>query len=222
MKRIFSMTLEDWNTFLQFASAVLLGLTFAGGAWAIWTGYVLGKRQEERIATAGRDASDANKKAAEAGEGTAKALAQVAEANARAAEANRIAEQERLARLQIEARFAHRKVSADQAKILKQELHNLTGHKITVTTAALQPEIVEYAKQIAEALRAAGLDASFQGALLPVSQAGLLLLSNVDRMQDAQAIAGAFINAGMATGKVPGQSVPHGYGELEVNVGPKE
>jgi hypothetical protein len=83
MKRIFSMTLEGWNTFLQFASAVLLGLTFAVGAGAIWTGYVLGKRQEVRIAATERGTAEANKKVAEAGEGTAKALAEVAAANER-------------------------------------------------------------------------------------------------------------------------------------------
>jgi hypothetical protein len=152
---------------------------------------------------------------------TAKALERVANAEQQAAESNRIAEQERLARLQIEERLAPRHVSSDQAKTLKQELLNLVGHKITVTTAALQPEIVEYAQQIARALRAAGLDASFQGALLPISQAGLLLVSGPDRLQEADAIGGAFIKAGMVTGKISLRSVPN-VGDLEVVVGPKE
>jgi hypothetical protein len=49
IKKAFSMSLEHWNTVLQFASAVLLGMTFAVGAGAIFTGYLIGKRQDERI-----------------------------------------------------------------------------------------------------------------------------------------------------------------------------
>lgn len=45
MKRIFSMTLEEWNTVLKFGSAVLLGLTFAVGALTIFTSHILSKRQ---------------------------------------------------------------------------------------------------------------------------------------------------------------------------------
>src|SRR5438046_8263577 len=80
---IFSWALEDWNITLQFASLVLLGLTFAIGGGAIVTGYFVGKRQEVRIANAGRDAAEATKKAAEANEGTARALADAASANER-------------------------------------------------------------------------------------------------------------------------------------------
>lgn len=77
------MSLEDWNTVLQFASAILLGLTFAIGAGAIFTGYMVGRRQEVRIAATEHGTAEANKKAAEAGEGTAKALAEAATANER-------------------------------------------------------------------------------------------------------------------------------------------
>jgi len=79
------MSLEQWNTVLQFSSALLLGLTFAVGAGAIFTGYLIGKRQDERLAVTERDAAEANKQAALAGQGTASALAQAAAANERAA-----------------------------------------------------------------------------------------------------------------------------------------
>jgi hypothetical protein len=152
---------------------------------------------------------------------TARAMERVAHAEQQAAESNKIAEGERLARAKIEERLAHRRVSPDQVKILRTELRSLQGHKITVVTVALQPEIFEYAKQLTDALREAGLDAFFQGALLPVSQAGFLLVSSPDRMQDAEAIATAFLKAGMATGRMPLQSIA-ATGELQVIVGPKE
>jgi hypothetical protein len=65
MKRIFSMTLESWNTFFQVVSAIALALTFGAGTGAIVTGYVLGKRQSERIAATERGTAEANRKAAE-------------------------------------------------------------------------------------------------------------------------------------------------------------
>jgi len=40
-----------------------LGLTFAVGAGAIFAGHLIGKRQDERIATTERDAAEANKQA---------------------------------------------------------------------------------------------------------------------------------------------------------------
>ena len=57
MMRLFSMTLAEWNVAFQFTSAILLGLTFAVGAGAIITGYVLNKRQTVLIAETGRDAA---------------------------------------------------------------------------------------------------------------------------------------------------------------------
>lgn len=89
------MTLEDWSTVFQFASVILLGLTFAIGAGAIWTSYLVGKRQQERIATAGQQAAEANEKAAKATEGTAKALADAANANERAGKIELEAAQQR-------------------------------------------------------------------------------------------------------------------------------
>jgi len=53
--RLFTMTLSDWNTVFQFASAALLGLTFAVGVGAIVTGHILNKRQAVLVAEAKRD-----------------------------------------------------------------------------------------------------------------------------------------------------------------------
>jgi hypothetical protein len=87
MKRVFSMTLEDWNTLFQVGSVVLLALTFAVGAGAVLTGLRLAKQQNARVAATEHETAEANRIAAEAGKGTAKALADAAQANERAATA---------------------------------------------------------------------------------------------------------------------------------------
>lgn len=129
------MKLEDWNTLLQFVSAVLLGLTFAVGAGAIWTGYVLSKRQDERIARISRD---------------------VAEANARAAEANRVAEEEKLARLKIEERLAWRVLTSEQEARIASKLSAFKGNPVTVGTSPATVEAGRFAKQLQEVLARAG------------------------------------------------------------------
>jgi len=198
--------------------------TVLGSHWSCWTIYWEPDRWpiRKRLDTA-KEAEIArlNKEAGEARKAAGEAMERVASAEKQAVDLNKKAEEERRARVQIEERLAHRKVSPGQAKILKEELHSLKGHKIVVTTAALQPEIVEYAKQLTDALRQAGLDASFQGALLPVQQAGFMFVSSPDRMQDAEAIAVAFTKAGMAIRKPALQSITTA-GELQVVVGPKE
>ena len=186
-----------------------------------WNSRKLQAIQDAENAALRAEIARLNKEAGDARKAAADAMERAANAERQTAGLNRKAEEERLARVQIEERLAHRKVSPEQARILRSELHKLAGHKLTVTTSALQPEIVEYAKQLADVLRQAGLDASFQGALLPVSQAGFLFVSGPDRMQDAEAIVGAFLKTGMATGKISLQSVS-AAGELQIIVGPKE
>ena len=56
----------------------------------------------------------------------------VAEANARAAEANQKAEQERLARVQLEARLADRTLSVDQMERIRSRIAHLAGQNATV------------------------------------------------------------------------------------------
>ena len=105
------MTLEQWNTFFQIASAVVLGVTFAVGAGALWTSYRVGRQQDERIALAQRGA---------------------AEANARAAEANEKAEKERLARAALERRTAVRALSVEEWKSLSTLLARFRGQSADV------------------------------------------------------------------------------------------
>lgn len=180
MKRTFYMPLEDWNTILQFASAVLLGLTFAVGAGAIFTGYLIGKQQEEHIAATGRDAAEAHKKAAEAGEGTAKALAEAATANARAAEANRIAEGERLARIKIEERLAWRLLNPEQQSRIASKLSGFKGNRVDVGASPVTVEAGRFAKQIQEVLARAGWTSDLTKGPMDLVASGIVVRTTTD------------------------------------------
>jgi len=59
IKRIRRMTLEDWNVVLQILSAVVLGATFLIGSGALWTSYLVGLRQEARLAEMNQRAEEA-------------------------------------------------------------------------------------------------------------------------------------------------------------------
>jgi hypothetical protein len=89
MKRIRTMGLEEWNTVLQVASVVVLGVTFLIGAGAVWTSYLVNKRQGERMAAMARDTANASKAAAEANARAAEANAEAAQARKETAEAQR-------------------------------------------------------------------------------------------------------------------------------------
>src|SRR5262245_31940019 len=109
------MSLQDWNTFFNFSSAVLLGLTFAIGAGAVITGHLVNQRQQERIARAQQGASDAAAKAAEAQKGAdaanlaaAKAQAVTATLEIEAAKQREKATQAETALLELQARLAWR------------------------------------------------------------------------------------------------------------------
>lgn len=137
------MTLEWWNNFFQIASAVLLGLTFAVGLGAAWTGSRVNKRQAERLAIVATQAAEAN--------------AQAANAYARAAEANLKAEEERLARVKIEQRLAPRSLIPSQKNALLAALQT-AGSKgpVEVSSPTGDGEARDFARELLEVLRAAG------------------------------------------------------------------
>jgi hypothetical protein len=158
IKRVFRMSLKDLNTVLQFASAVLLGLTFAVGAGAIITGFIIGKRQDELIATTGRDAAEANRQAAEAGQGTARALAEAAAANERAAGLEAKAAQLQLDLERERAARLPRSIGAqDRAKLLACLKAGPKG-PVVVMPKTFDEEAEAYATQISQVLK----DAQFE------------------------------------------------------------
>lgn len=142
------MTLESWNTVLQFASAVLLGLTFAVGAGAIFTNHILSKRQEGRIASVQKEAAEANKQA-----GQAFQRASEADERARALEVR--AEELRRQNLELEMRLAHRRIGkADHDKFV-QALRPYRGSVVNLTKLG-DAEAADFADDIIGVLRDSG------------------------------------------------------------------
>jgi hypothetical protein len=168
------MTLNDWYSFFQVGSLIMLFLTFAFGAGAILTGLKVNKgatrqilkleariaestEETERIkAAAAKDKDESAKRIAELNRDTVGLSADVANANARAAEANRIAESEQLARLQLEARLAPRVLTADQQERLISLLKPFFGTQIDAVTFGDTPEIGNISMTILSCLRKAG------------------------------------------------------------------
>ena len=81
----------------------------------------------------------------------------IAKANERAAEANRIAEQERLARRQLERRLADRVLLPQQLQAISASLSFAKGVGVDIGVLGQTLEIANLTKQIADALRAAGI-----------------------------------------------------------------
>lgn len=85
----------------------------------------------------------------------------IAQANTRAAEANRIAEQERLARLQLEARFADRVILPAQEQNMEAAFALIKGKTVDVTVLGDTMEIAQFSGKIMGCMRKAGVLINF-------------------------------------------------------------
>lgn len=224
------MTLEEWNTVFHVASAVLLGLTFAVGAAAVFTDQIIRKRHETRIASAQRDAAEANQKAAEAGEGTARALAETGAANERVVKVELEAAQqrERAARaekdlLELQERIKPRRISADQRERLIAALRNLPKGPVIVTCVLGDGEAIAFANQIVDSLKSAGwpVDGVNQVVYTPNNPVGFFV--RVRSAANAPPYAGALQQAFNSVEiRLDGQQVPTlSEGVVEIVVGNK-
>jgi hypothetical protein len=110
---------------------------------------------QAQTAEADKKAAEANERAAKAGEGTAKAPAEVAKANERAAEANAIAEKERLARLQLEARLAPRVLSDAAQRAISAALKPLGKFSVQIFMYSDTTEVTRIADNLAGSLSGA-------------------------------------------------------------------
>lgn len=127
-------------------------------------------KAEQHLAEANARASEANARAKEAEAQVAKANAaskdavakvaaaeaRIAEANRAASEANAIAERERLARLQLEARLADRTLTAEQQARLTAALMPFRGTEVDIVIFGDTPEISIIAGMILDCLHKAG------------------------------------------------------------------
>lgn len=158
-------------------------------------------KAQESLALAEEHAAEANAKA----EGFRRDIAQ---ANERAAEANRIAEQERLARLQIEARLADRIITPFQEQKMQEAFAPLKGKTVEVVVLGDTVEISQFSSKIIDAIRRAGVLMNLSRPLGGPSARGVLVGVRADAPPEFKQAADTFI-------AILQQTVPGGVGHQE-------
>ena len=129
------MTLDSWNSIFQVLSVVLLGLTFAIGAGAIWTGHRINQREATRLVALETDLT------------TAKGL--LAQQQERAAKAERDL-------LTLRQKIAPRIISDDQRASLIAALKASENKGLVILVSQVgDSESSQYAVQIEGILKAA-------------------------------------------------------------------
>lgn len=119
------------------------------------------KQAEANLAEANERASQAGQKAAEASAKAEGFRLDIAKANERAAEANRMTESERLARLQLEARLADWRLTAEQQTRLISLLNPFPGTDVDVVVFGDTAEIKTIGMIIVECIGKAGWQIHF-------------------------------------------------------------
>jgi hypothetical protein len=162
------MSLESsaslWDGISFWLIGVGAGLAFVGTVAAVHARKLGRELATEKTAIAAREKAASDRA--------------IAEANARAADANKIAEQERLARLQLEARLAPRSLSSEQSVDLISKLKNFSGAEIDVCEYPNDFETARLTSQIVESLKAAAWTVNGFRPLAPTTRifAGLAVL----------------------------------------------
>lgn len=167
------LSLETASLIHHWANVALVGALVLGVVatfLVVWMGNVKEWYSQRDIAAMGERVSEANERAGklefqaeqlkaetEKSRATiASAQADAANANARAAEANRIAESERLARLQLEAKLAPRTLTGEQQERLISLLRPFSSTEVDVVTFGDTPEIGTISTTILTCLQKAG------------------------------------------------------------------
>ena len=109
-----------------------------------------------RAAEANAHAKSAEEHLAGANERASQAYERAAQAEKEAAKFNETAERERLARLQLEAKFTPRSLTPEQFKDLVAKLKPYSGQRLDILLYGNTPEIIGIASPIAEAANNAG------------------------------------------------------------------
>jgi hypothetical protein len=151
------------------------------------------KEKDKKIADALKQAGESNKAAGEA--------------NERAASANEIAERERLARLQLEARLADRALTPAQQAHIASILRAFGPRRKDILIVGNTPEISRITNAIAAALVQAGWTIGNTGSAMGGSAAGVLIATRLGVAQDVVAAADSLSSllreAGILSDRIP-------------------
>jgi phosphoglycolate phosphatase-like HAD superfamily hydrolase len=150
-------------------------------------------QENERAAQAEQQAEQENERAAKALEAaeTARKEAegfqlQIAQANERATAANEIAERERLARLQLEARFADRVITPDQQRRITKAFASMKGQTMDVVVVGDSLEITKTSNAIIEGIHSAGVLLNFFHPMAGAYAEGVIIGIRADASDEAK------------------------------------
>jgi len=228
---------------LEMAISVLFGVLVLGG---VVGEYIFGSKLSEvtgtlqRIAdtevarsnkeaeSAHREAEIARKEAASLADDIAKEEKGVADANARAAlaeqhaaEANKKAEDERIARLKLEAALAPRRVSSEQERLITSRLLKFKKWQITLFVVTGNPEAADFASDFERVFRNAGFSVNVMDGVISGPARGLSAATGKGRLADIEVLAKALKAAGLITQPLPVERNDEQPEFLELIVAPK-
>jgi hypothetical protein len=214
------MDMEWWKSFFESGGVILLFLTFAFGAGFMLTSKQIGERQSVRLRKFDSDLTSAKSELAKQQERAAKAEGGIANAMQKAAEANKAAEDERLARVALEAKLAPRRVTGEQrAKFVRACTH--ANRNIDVVGMLGVADADDFAEDLARTIADCGYNIRLtKSMILMPTPKGLRMYVGRDRDADATAISNALVQSGIISTDVERHPAPVSD-SLQLQVGPK-
>jgi hypothetical protein len=144
-----------------------------------------------------------------------------AEANARAAEANRVAEEEKVARLKLQAQIAPRRLTAEQIAKLASLLKPFGGSSLSLdVTAASGLEGTNLADDMIVALNNAHITPKGNQRLMDSFFGNVILKVGKNRLKEADTIGEFLIEIGLSPKPVPLEQ-SQDNDELRIRIGSK-
>jgi len=175
------------------------------------------------IAQANERAQDAIKGQRQLEQAAEEARLKQREAEQTTAELQLKVEQEKLARVKIEERLAGRYISPEQTASLSQDLKPLRGKKVVIGFVSGVPETAKFSTILAAKLRSAGVivDDPVPMLLLGSVKPGIAMVIGKNRLTEAEILANALANSGLASKPVPADMDNNNADTLQLTVGPK-
>ena len=150
----------------------------------------------------------------------ATAQASIATATQRAAEANKAAEEERLARVMLEAKLAPRRITGEQQAKFTESCNNINKSRITVNAMLGVADADDFADDLARVLAGCGYDVTLTKSVIVISTPrGLRMYVGSNRQMEGILISKALHNTGIADEIEV--SPAHDPNSLGLQVGPK-
>jgi len=177
----FAFEKEARRNRLEMGISILFGVLVLGG---VVGEYVFGKRLSQvseelqqiadvEVAQSNKDAAQARRDAETAKQQSADGVERAGKAEQRAAEANGTAEQERLARVEIEEALAARRLGSKENALLQDRLRQFAGEGAGIVYFGGDAEGFTFAWDIAKALHDAKWAVPTPGGIIEMQEVGL-------------------------------------------------